>query len=417
MSRFKILLTSLVFFLSLALSSSSTFAYSIGTCQGSIEGVGITLPSYTDGMTHVVKFSTQGLNTSDKYYLKVKGEKVGRVVKDYLYDEQQSKTFKIDSDGDKGDGIVVSGNQIIWTISDRSALNTKNDDDHYVVLYVHQGGFLETNRLCEVGVYYSAGSNGRSCGSIKIWQGDEATDACYYPGCLERHKPVNFRVEGMTKNGQLFSGEVKTAIGQKLWGGALDLPHLPTTSPGVFEASFTPNEEDTYTLQFKEFGSTFNNCNRTIDIASGCNGSCNTNPNSDSEDSLPFSLCSQLEIGSNAYNECVKCATTDNSNDVEKANTDQAGVWTAIGCIKREPTSIVQSLVKLGLGIGGGVSLIMTLAGGFLITTSQGDPKRAEQAKEMITSAIVGLLVIIFSVTILQFIGFDILRIPGFGTS
>ena len=41
--------------------------------------------------------------------------------------------------------------------------------------------------------------------------------------------------------------------------------------------------------------------------------------------------------------------------------------------------------------------------------------KGIKEAKEMITSAIVGSLFIIFSITILQFIGVSILHIPGFG--
>ena len=65
--------------------------------------------------------------------------------------------------------------------------------------------------------------------------------------------------------------------------------------------------------------------------------------------------------------------------------------------------------------MGGGVALIMTLAGGFILSTSQGDPQKANQAKEMITNSVIGLLFVIFSVIILQFIGVTILQIPGFG--
>ena len=75
----------------------------------------------------------------------------------------------------------------------------------------------------------------------------------------------------------------------------------------------------------------------------------------------------------------------------------------------------MQRFITLGLGIGGGVSLLSTLAGGFILTTSQGDPKRTGQAKEMITNAVIGLIFVIFSVTILQFIGYTVFRLPGFG--
>jgi len=65
--------------------------------------------------------------------------------------------------------------------------------------------------------------------------------------------------------------------------------------------------------------------------------------------------------------------------------------------------------------ISGAIVLIMILAGAFMLSTSQGDPKKTQDAKELISSAIIGLLFIIFSITILQFVGVSILRIPGFG--
>ena len=46
---------------------------------------------------------------------------------------------------------------------------------------------------------------------------------------------------------------------------------------------------------------------------------------------------------------------------------------------------------------------------------SQGNPEQVKGAREQLTAAIIGLLFIIFSLVILQVIGFNILRIPGFG--
>lgn len=92
-------------------------------------------------------------------------------------------------------------------------------------------------------------------------------------------------------------------------------------------------------------------------------------------------------------------------------------IWTAVGCIPANATAIVQNVVKVGLGIAGGVALLMILAAGFMFSTSQGDPKRTGEARELITSAVIGLLFIIFSITILQFIGVTVFRLPGFGTT
>ncbi len=54
------------------------------------------------------------------------------------------------------------------------------------------------------------------------------------------------------------------------------------------------------------------------------------------------------------------------------------------------------------------------LFGAFQIMTSQGDPERLKAGKELIGSALAGLLMIIFSVFLLQLIGVQILQIPGF---
>jgi hypothetical protein len=45
---------------------------------------------------------------------------------------------------------------------------------------------------------------------------------------------------------------------------------------------------------------------------------------------------------------------------------------------------------------------------------SRGNPEQVQQAREQFTAAIVGLMFIIFSLVILQSIGFDILQLPGF---
>ena len=75
----------------------------------------------------------------------------------------------------------------------------------------------------------------------------------------------------------------------------------------------------------------------------------------------------------------------------------------------------MSALIQIGLSAAGGIALLVILAAGFMLTTSQGEPKRAGEAKEMITAAVIGILFIIFSVTILQFIGYNVLKIPGFG--
>jgi len=68
------------------------------------------------------------------------------------------------------------------------------------------------------------------------------------------------------------------------------------------------------------------------------------------------------------------------------------------------------------MGVAGGIAFLMILYGGFTIMMSAGNPEKLNSGKEIITSAISGLLLIVFSAVILRIIGIDILGgFPGFG--
>jgi len=88
---------------------------------------------------------------------------------------------------------------------------------------------------------------------------------------------------------------------------------------------------------------------------------------------------------------------------------------TAIGNVGVKPELFVGKVFQFVLAIAGFGAIILIIYSGYLFMTSQGDKERIAGARETITSAIVGLLFIILSFIILEIIGFDILRIPGFG--
>lgn len=90
-------------------------------------------------------------------------------------------------------------------------------------------------------------------------------------------------------------------------------------------------------------------------------------------------------------------------------------VQTGIGNISTDPQGFVKSIFTLVLGLSGGIALILIMVSGIRFMTSGGNPEGAKAAGEQLTSAIIGLLFIIFSFVILQIIGVDILQIPGFG--
>lgn len=92
-----------------------------------------------------------------------------------------------------------------------------------------------------------------------------------------------------------------------------------------------------------------------------------------------------------------------------------AKVATGLGIpISTDPGALVKSVFGVILSISGGIALILIMISGYRLIFSQGNPEEVKGAQEQLTSAIVGLLFIIFSLVILQIIGANILQIPGF---
>lgn len=102
--------------------------------------------------------------------------------------------------------------------------------------------------------------------------------------------------------------------------------------------------------------------------------------------------------------QCDKCVTS-----------DPPGIWTAIGCIPATIDGFVKKVLPFAMGLGGGIAFLLMLFGALQIMTSAGNPEKLNAGKELVTSAIVGLLLIIFSIFLLRLIGTDILGVPGFG--
>ncbi|MBI3397614.1 hypothetical protein HY045_04015 [Candidatus Woesebacteria bacterium] len=94
-----------------------------------------------------------------------------------------------------------------------------------------------------------------------------------------------------------------------------------------------------------------------------------------------------------------------------------ASVNTAIGCIPYgNSTEFAGFFLRWGIGIGGGIAFLLIVYASFLIMSSSGNPERLKSGQELLTAAIMGLIMLIFSIFILKFIGVDILGIPGLST-
>ena len=98
------------------------------------------------------------------------------------------------------------------------------------------------------------------------------------------------------------------------------------------------------------------------------------------------------------------------------ANCTASGkFYTSLGCIPLGMANFLkETLFRLTLGIAGFIALICIIYSAFQIQTSSGNAEKIKKAQEILTSCIMGLMLIIFSVFILKLIGVDILKIPGF---
>mgnify|MGYP000517588942 CR=1 FL=1 len=86
------------------------------------------------------------------------------------------------------------------------------------------------------------------------------------------------------------------------------------------------------------------------------------------------------------------------------------GIPTAIGCIPIDnATTMTSFFMRWLVGIGGGIAFLMIFAAGFQILTSSGDPKKLSAGQELLTSAVSGLILIVFSIFALRLIGVNIL--------
>lgn len=95
--------------------------------------------------------------------------------------------------------------------------------------------------------------------------------------------------------------------------------------------------------------------------------------------------------------------------------------YTSLGCINTALGDFTQPGAAAGLStlllgfifrIAGGIAFLYLLYGAFLILTSQSNPERLEQGKKTVFGAVVGLVFVLMSVFITNFVANQILKIP-----
>lgn len=101
-----------------------------------------------------------------------------------------------------------------------------------------------------------------------------------------------------------------------------------------------------------------------------------------------------------------------NGDQTPYAQPDNPRIFTSIGCIPfANPSILTEFLLRWFIAISGGVGFVFIIIGVFMILLSRGDKAKFAAGKEVLVSAIAGLLLITFAVFLLRLIGVDILQV------
>lgn len=87
---------------------------------------------------------------------------------------------------------------------------------------------------------------------------------------------------------------------------------------------------------------------------------------------------------------------------------------TAIGSFGVEPVKFIMTLGRWLLALGAVAAFLYIIYAGYTFVVSRGDKEKVGHAREILISAVTGLIFLVLSITILEIIGVDILHIPGF---
>ena len=107
-----------------------------------------------------------------------------------------------------------------------------------------------------------------------------------------------------------------------------------------------------------------------------------------------------------------------------QTSSNQPGVKTPIGCLPYidaglNPASagraMITALIGWFMSMAGVVFLLLIVYGAFLLTTGGGDTKKIQSGKEIVSAGIAGMVLIVLTLTILNFLGLHVLNLGPFG--
>ncbi len=234
--------------------------------------------------------------------------------------------------------------------------------------------------------YYTSGD---SCGLAETPSRNVCTDGPQCPtnqyqctaGSLTNFTGPNAFTSAVSKCSQCsgccelwFSGDVISACFVEV-GAATPTPPPPGTCPGKEGAACCAS------LPSCEVG--LNCCGGICSVTACITPVVTATP-------IPYNPCNGVPAAANGA--CTSCVSG-------------GGAYTALGCIPTgSGTDFAASVLKILFAIAGGIAFLLMIYGAFICITSRGDPQKAQACRETITSAIVGLLMLLFALLIVRVI-------------
>jgi len=96
---------------------------------------------------------------------------------------------------------------------------------------------------------------------------------------------------------------------------------------------------------------------------------------------------------------------------------DTSGFTDTVALGSEDPRIIVAKIVRIALGFMGVISTVLIMYGGWLWMKSKGDKAKIETAQKVIVNAVIGMVIILSSLAITQFILNSLIQATGFGGS
>lgn len=97
--------------------------------------------------------------------------------------------------------------------------------------------------------------------------------------------------------------------------------------------------------------------------------------------------------------------------------------YTGVGCVRTggftksgSAGAVSQAILNVIFSVAGGIAFLYILFGAFQVATSQNNPERLNYGKRLIIGSIIGLIISLSAVFLVNIIGGQVLKIPGFGS-